>query len=88
MKKETTEIPSFWGAPSEKKEGPFSKYLIKKLERRVVYVLPVFTNRVPEFFDSKGNFNPFVVDDYMNLLTLGTRSSMSNGLGTKSSALS
>lgn len=88
MKKETTGVPSFWRAPSENKEGPFSKYLIKKLERRVVYVPPVFTNMVPEFFDSKGNFNPFVVDDYMNRLTLGTSSSSSKGLGTKSSAFS
>lgn len=67
MIKETNGVPSFWQASSEKKEGPFSKYLIKKLERSVVYVLPVFTNRVPEFFDSKGNFNPSVLQTYKTL---------------------
>lgn len=65
MKKEINGIPGFWRAPSEKKTGPFSRYLIKKLEN-VVYILPIFSNEVPKFFDSTGNFWPYIVEDYTN----------------------
>jgi hypothetical protein len=65
MKKEINGIPGFWRAPSEKKTGPFSRYLLKKFEN-VVYILPIFSNDVPKFFDSKGNFKPEMVDDYIN----------------------
>jgi len=61
------EIREFWRSPSRNKDGPFSRFLIRNINR-VIYLQPFFRGKAPDFFDTEGNLHPLAHNDCLRMI--------------------